>query len=109
MKITLFLYICNMSTFGKKALLNWDYNSDDRKRFSKTNKNIQLEILKKWYPIGEVFYSKNVNEEFIISGYKEYMGFYMVCSASNGLWTHPLNLKEPKWMERDRNIEKLLK
>ena len=41
-----------MSTFGKKALVFWDYDSDEWKRFSKTPVDIQLQILEKWYPIG---------------------------------------------------------
>ncbi len=103
-----------MSTFGKKALLNWDYNSDDKKRYLKTNKNIQLEILKKWYPIGETFYTKNSTEGYIITEYEEYMGFYLIkgydiTRKCNWPGTNPLNMSEPKWVERDRNIEKLFK
>jgi hypothetical protein len=45
-----------MSTFGKKALINWDYDSVDYLRWNKTPKDLQIEILKKWYPIGEYFY-----------------------------------------------------
>ncbi len=45
-----------MSTFGKKSLLKWDYDSVDYLRWNKTHKDLQLEILKKWYPIGEYFY-----------------------------------------------------
>lgn len=44
-----------MSTFGNKALIWWDYHKRDRdslKRFNSTPKEFQLEILKKWYPIG---------------------------------------------------------
>jgi hypothetical protein len=41
-----------MSTFGKKALVFWDYDSNETNRFSKTPIEIQLHILEKWYPIG---------------------------------------------------------
>ena len=44
-----------MSTFGNKALIWWDYHTRDRAallRFNATPKNIQLQILEKWYPIG---------------------------------------------------------
>ena len=43
-----------MSTFGKKALSNWDYqySEESAKRFNSTPAEFQLEILKKWYPIG---------------------------------------------------------
>jgi hypothetical protein len=101
-----------MSTFGKKALLSWDYNSDDKQRFLNSNEDIQLEILKKWYPIGEKFYTKSLNDEYIITEYIKYLGFYLLA----GIDTHlirtmysPLSLKEPKWVKRDRNIKLLLK
>lgn len=109
-----------MSTFGKKALLNWDYNSVDKKRFSKSNKIIQLEILKKWYPIGETFYTKDFNKEFEVTGHNELLTLFILQGNIKAdlpisgkiiikTTTHPLNLKEPKWVERDRNIENLLK
>jgi len=41
-----------MSTFGKKALVYWNYDSNETNRFSKTPVEIQLKILEKWYPIG---------------------------------------------------------
>jgi hypothetical protein len=41
-----------MSTFGKKALAFWNYESNETNRFSKTPVEIQLQILEKWYPIG---------------------------------------------------------
>jgi hypothetical protein len=45
-----------MSTFGKKYLNYWPYRFDDvsqnLNRWNKTDKDFQLKILKKWYPIG---------------------------------------------------------
>ena len=45
-----------MSTFGKKYLNYWPYRFDDvsqsGNRWNKTDKDFQLELLKKWYPIG---------------------------------------------------------
>ena len=47
-----------MSTFGKKYLNYWPYwfdekiTSDSCLRWNKTDKDFQLELLKKWYPIG---------------------------------------------------------
>lgn len=43
-----------MSTFGKKALNNWDYThtKENMMRFNKTPIELQLQILEKWYPIG---------------------------------------------------------
>jgi len=43
-----------MSTFGKKALIwwNYEYSKEGVTRFNHTDSELQLEILKKWYPIG---------------------------------------------------------
>lgn len=43
-----------MSTFGKKYLNYWPYRfiGDSCLRWNKTDKDFQLELLKKWYPIG---------------------------------------------------------
>jgi hypothetical protein len=50
------VYICIMSTFGKRALIEWNYDEDYEqvKRYNKTSKDLQLEILEKWYPIGMI-------------------------------------------------------
>lgn len=48
-----------MSTFGKKYLNYWPYRFNSKQntiylnclRWNKTNKDFQLELLKKWYPI----------------------------------------------------------
>jgi len=49
-------YICKtMSYFGKKSLSWWDYHNhtdESAIRFLHTNPELQLQILKKWYPIG---------------------------------------------------------
>lgn len=44
-----------MSTFGRKALVWWDYEDNSKQnvmRFNHTDLDIQLKILEKWYPIG---------------------------------------------------------
>lgn len=45
-----------MSTFGKKALNRWDYyppnSKDEFLRYNNSPKDIQLQILQRWYPIG---------------------------------------------------------
>jgi hypothetical protein len=44
-----------MSYFGKKSLSWWDYHNhtdENAIRFLHTNPDLQLQILKKWYPIG---------------------------------------------------------
>ena len=54
-----------MSTFGRKALIWWDYENRSKQnsiRFNHTPMDIQLSILEKWYPIGSncnyIFYSQ---------------------------------------------------
>ena len=120
MKVTLFLYICNMSTFGKKALLNWDYSSIEKKRFNNSDKNLQLEILKKWYPIGEHCYMRDspMKFKFTIIGYEEHLTFYSVIMGYpqggqllKDRAIHPLNLYLPMeiLIKRDKIIENLLR
>lgn len=41
-----------MSTFGKKALIWWNYEYTNAIRFNHTDSELQLEILKKWYTVG---------------------------------------------------------
>ena len=106
-----------MSTFGKKALENWDYNASERIRFVKSDTDLQLQILEKWYPIGEVGYiksSQSIKEgsKIIIDSYILHVGgFYSIkANLLNGTYTamNPLSIRIPKF-ERDIKIEKLLK
>ena len=67
-----------MSTFGKKALMWWDYDDhtkDTAHRFNSTPKNIQIQILEKWYPIGSRFIKTgthySIPTEYVIDGYVE--------------------------------------
>lgn len=69
-----------MSTYGKKALIWWDYNDSSQEsalRYAHTPKEIQLQILKKWYPIGTRIKGYNyLNKSFSkrihnIIGYEE--------------------------------------
>jgi hypothetical protein len=110
-----------MSTFGKKSLLKWDYDSVDYLRWNKTPKNIQLEILKKWYPIGEYFYyhspfDRNKEKKGIkikIVDYEEKIsGFfvkYIYTFSSDELSCNPLRLKPSKEFLRDFKLNKILK
>lgn len=41
-----------MSKFGKKAISYWNWTESDLSRWDKTPKEIQLQLLEKWYPIG---------------------------------------------------------
>ena len=74
-----------MSTYGKKALSNWDYtySKESSLRFNHTSMNLQLEILQKWYPIGmkcmkyNIFFKKYEDRKFEVIGYEEIIGgFY---------------------------------
>jgi|LauGreDrversion4_2_1035121.scaffolds.fasta_scaffold78647_6 hypothetical protein len=73
-----------MSYFGKKSLVWWDYHNHDREnaiRFIHTNEELQLKILKKWYPIGSTFtISKKLEprDNFIIKGYVKYLNFWAI-------------------------------
>ena len=74
-----------MSTYGKKALIDWDYSEVDVNRFLKSPKNIQLKILQRWYPIGEPCYyngSTNHSDTFIDS-YAEHSDFYTIILSVN--------------------------
>lgn len=66
-----------MSTFGKKAIDNWEYQYSEEKfqRFNRTPIEIQLEILERWYPIGmpcfkyDKFFKKYGNTLYEVIGY----------------------------------------
>jgi hypothetical protein len=67
-----------MSTFGKKSLVWWDYDDhtlNNAHRFNSTPKNIQIQILEKWYPIGSKFIKTGTHystpTEYTINGYIE--------------------------------------
>jgi len=71
-----------MSTFGKKALNNWNYkySKENALRFNHTPMDLQLEILKKWYPIGmecvefNLFLKNYDHFKFQIVGYEKIIG-----------------------------------
>ena len=76
-----------MSQFGKKSLSwwNWDgYLTDNKlsQKWNHTPKEIQLELLKKWYPIGMkgrqilVGFNRPSETKYEITGYIEMMWGY---------------------------------
>jgi hypothetical protein len=71
-----------MSTYGKKALIDWNYSEVDVSRFLKSPKNLQLEILQKWYPLGESCHyvvDKVVRHvDCFIESYAEHSDFYTI-------------------------------
>lgn len=68
-----------MSTYGKKALIEWEYygknTQEEMSRFNNTTHNIQEKILNIWYPIG--FTCQKTSK-----GATEYYGKYKVVSHS---------------------------
>jgi hypothetical protein len=115
-----------MSTFGKKALVFWNYDSNEWQRFSKTPVDIQLQILKKWYPIGwrcKFFaptYLSHIEYEI-----KDYIlnvgGFYTVAIdpkitegykpmvVKSGYNPLKLDLIDKQILRRDYKLERILK
>ena len=127
-----------MSTFGKKYLNKWDYFNHtkvEKRRFNSTPKDFQLELLKKWYPIGMKVHKVSVRSSypendvhvydtdvFTIIEYVENMGYHMVRIKSDkeviiqypGRNTgfifddrHALNVVPIKEELRDMKLEKL--
>ena len=115
-----------MSTYGKKALVWWNYLERDGMRFNHTPMDTQLLILEKWYPIGMkinmwVNFRKDWDNRsvYTIVRYKKNLSHYMVevvttnnevTSVLMGL--HPTNIKPTdEWMKlhkRDVKIDRLL-
>jgi hypothetical protein len=71
-----------MSTFGKKYLNYWSYRFNnigtEISRWNRTDKDFQLVLLKKWYPIGmrgkSILIGNTTGGNLIeITGYIEYM------------------------------------
>lgn len=126
-----------MSTFGKKYLNKWDYFNHtkvEKRRFYSTHKDFQLELLKKWYPIGmkvhKVSLRSNHPEDdihtydsnvYTIIEHLDGMGYHMVRIKSDvesiqypGRNTgfifdsrHPLSVVPTKEELRDMKLEKL--
>jgi hypothetical protein len=112
-----------MSTFGKKSLVWWDYHDKSRdniRRFSSTDKETQIEILKKWYPIGfrlkEYVFTHRIWE---VHGYvKTLSGWNLelrsilpnedIYMDKHPLMLEPLKEDEIK-LKRDIKLEKLFK
>jgi len=80
-----------MSTFGRKALVWWDYENHSKEnalRYTHTKPEIQLLILQNWYPIGMPF--QNVTNWgttkaiYEIRDYKQNnAGIYLIESMNN--------------------------
>jgi hypothetical protein len=128
-----------MSTFGKKYLRKWDYFNHtmvEKRRFNSTPMDFQLELLKKWYPIGMKVHKVSVRSSYPENDVHQYdtdvytiiehvggMGYHMVRIKSDveiliqypGRSTgfvfdnrHALNVVPIKEELRDMKLEKLL-
>jgi hypothetical protein len=113
-----------MSTFGRKALIWWDYENHSKEnalRYNHTPPEIQLQILHKWYPIGMKF--KNITNWGVMHGYNNIItyeqnnaGIYLIKYKSDihtNEYTQNPVLTQPeenflKALKRKYKIEKLL-
>lgn len=120
-----------MSTFGKKALVWWDYDNHSKKnatRFNHTSLDIQRAILEKWYPVGtrftkEGFFGgkdpniyKITDHVLTLVGYQIKWDIFEQKKATYKLGEVPLNPVNIMVLEsdligikRDYKIEKILK
>jgi len=75
-----------MSTFGKKSLVWWNYNTNGdkltNKRFINTDTYLQLQILEKWYPVGTKVYIWNG----LIKKYSSHTWTIEKYEIVNGYW-----------------------
>lgn len=121
-----------MSTFGKKAITNWEYQYSEEKfqRFNRTPIEIQLEILERWYPIGmpcfkyDKFFKKYDNTLYEVIGYNS-IGLGTIAQLElrkhlvigekvfkENVTIHPMVFKPSdewiKQMDRDKKLNDLL-
>lgn len=121
-----------MSTFGNKALKKWDYQytEENAKRYNSTQAEFQLEILKKWYPVGMIclkydrFFKKYDKTLYEIIGYDS-VGFAQINQLKlkkslnindkvyyENVTIHPIHFKPTdEWLKqinRDNKLNNLL-
>jgi len=107
-----------MSKFGKKAIKYWDYLNTSKEhfiRFLNSDKNIQSEILEKWFPIGMRVHIRTINikgnieyiqDDFII-GYEEFLTFYKI---KTNLGSHSIrNIIPYNYILKKERIDKINK
>lgn len=108
-----------MSTFGKKSLVWWDYHDKSRdniRRYRSTPRELQKEIIEKWYPIGMRVQEYSFGKVWTILGYKETnLGWCLDVINEDGytdnktpLVAYPIKEDEIK-LKRDIKLEKLFK
>jgi hypothetical protein len=104
-----------MSTFGNKALIWWDYHTRDRAallRFNATPKNIQLQILEKWYPIGMKVGLGDSKYNYEIIEYVQHLTYWSVrvaLKAEGSLMNNMRSDRNPLGLYPSPDWEKQLK
>jgi len=104
-----------MSTFGKKSLIWWDYYNNDRAnllRFNSTSKDLQLQILEKWYPIGMMVGLGDDKYNYKIVEYIEHLTYYSVrveLISSGSLMNGMKSTRNPLALYPDPTYEKQIK
>ena len=86
-----------MSTFGKKYLRKWNYFNHtmvEKKRFNSTSIDFQLELLKKWYPIGMKVHKVSVRSAYPEDDKHQYdTDVYTIIEHVGGMGYHMVRIK----------------
>ena len=86
-----------MSTFGKKYLRKWDYFNHtmvEKRRFNSTDKDFQLELLRKWYPIGMKVHKVSVRSNYPENDIWTYdSDVYTIIEHLDGMGYHMVRIK----------------
>jgi len=86
-----------VSTFGKKYLNNWDYFNHtmvEKRRFNSTPMDFQLELLKKWYPIGMKVHKVSVRSNYPEDDVHQYdTDVYTIIEHVGGMGYHMVRIK----------------
>lgn len=86
-----------MSTFGKKYLRKWDYFNHtmvEKRRFNSTDKDFQLELLNKWYPIGMKVHKVSVRSNYPENDIHTYdSDVYTIIEHVAGMGYHMVRIK----------------
>ena len=119
-----------MSTFGKKALVWWDYEDHSKinaVRYLHTPLDLQLKIIEKWYPIGLRFRrDKGWGPLHIyeIIGYQQFQTFWGINSrliegrdyslrTSQGSFINPVTIlveeDSVRTIKREYKLERILR
>jgi len=104
-----------MSTFGNKALIWWDYHTRDRAallRFNATTKDIQLQILEKWYPLGMKVGLGDSKYNYEIIEYVQHLTYWSVrvaLKAEGSLMNNMRSDRNPLGLYPSPDWEKQLK